>query len=73
MVTVLAMINSFRAFDQIYVMTGGGPGRASLVLVLYIYLSAFEAGDMDYGATIAVVLFCLVFAMTAIQKKIFEE
>ncbi len=73
MVTVLAVINSFRAFDQIYVMTGGGPGRASLVLVLYIYLSAFEAWDLGYAATIAVMLFCIVFAMTLVQKRVFER
>jgi ABC-type sugar transport system permease subunit len=73
MVTVLSIVNSFRAFDQIYVMTGGGPGRASLVMVLYIYLSAFEVSDLSYAATMAVILFGIVFGLTLIQKKVFGE
>jgi ABC-type sugar transport system permease subunit len=54
-------------------MTGGGPGRASLVMVLYIYLSAFEVSDLSYAATMAVILFGIVFALTLIQKKVFGE
>ena len=73
MVTVLAVINSFRAFHQISVMTSGGPGRASLVLALHIYLSAFEGWDLGYAATIAVILFSIVFTMTLVQKRVFER
>ncbi|HTU03779.1 MAG TPA: sugar ABC transporter permease, partial [Candidatus Sulfotelmatobacter sp.] len=72
LVVVLAMINSFKVFDQIYVMTGGGPGRASLMIVNYIISVAMEEMRMGYAAAISVALFAVTLALTLLQKRVFR-
>ncbi len=73
MVLVLCMVNSFRVFDQIYVMTGGGPGRASLMLVNYIISIAIEEMRMGYASTVSVILFLVTFTLTVVQRRLFRE
>ncbi len=73
MVLVLCMVNSFRVFDQIYVMTGGGPGRASLMLVNYIISIAIEEMRMGYASTVSVILFLVTFTLTVVQRQLFRE
>jgi ABC-type sugar transport system permease subunit len=72
-VFVLSMINSFKVFDQIYVMTNGGPGRASLMIVNYIISVALEEMKLGYASTISVILFIVIFVLTIIQKMIFKD
>jgi ABC-type sugar transport system permease subunit len=71
-VTIMLVINSFKVFDQIAIMTDGGPGRATNVLVYYIYNQAFINFKMGYASSVAFVLFVIVLAITIIQFK-FEE
>ena len=52
---VVGIINSFTAFDLIFVMTGGGPGHATDLLVTYIYSTAFTLSKFDYAAAMTVV------------------
>jgi multiple sugar transport system permease protein len=66
---ITSIINSFQIFDQIYVMTGGGPLDATSVVVYYIYKSAFLAYDMPYASAIAWLLFLVIFAITMLQLK----
>jgi multiple sugar transport system permease protein len=66
-VVVMSIINSFQVFDQIYVMTGGGPARSTSVLVHYLYQNAFQYFKMGYASAIGYVLFFLVFTVTLIQ------
>jgi len=47
---VIGMLNSFTSFDLVYVMTGGGPGRATELLVTYIYKLGFVQTKFDYAA-----------------------
>lgn len=68
-VTIMLTINSFKVFDQISVMTQGGPGRATSVLVYYIYDQAFLNFKMGYASAAALVLFLLVLTITIIQFK----
>ena len=56
---MLTLINSFQVFDQVYVMTSGGPGTATLTLVQYIYTTAFRDLRMGYGAAVATLLFAI--------------
>ncbi len=63
------IINSFRVFAQINVMTNGGPGTATTVLVHYIYRAGFQFYRMGYAAAIAWVLFIVIFAVTIVQWK----
>jgi multiple sugar transport system permease protein len=69
-VIVVSIIGSFQVFDLIFMMTQGGPGRASLVLVYYIYQHAFRWFGMGYAASIAVVLFIVIFVLTLIQLRL---
>lgn len=69
-VIVVSIIGSFQVFDLIYMMTRGGPGRASMVLVYYIYEHAFRWFGMGYAASIAFVLFVVIFILTLIQIRL---
>lgn len=69
-VLVMMTISSFGVFNQIYVMTQGGPAYATLVLVLYMYNQAFTFLHFGYGAAIAVVFFVFVLAVTLIELKL---
>lgn len=68
-VLIISLINSFQVFDQIYVMTGGGPVGATSVLVEQIYKQAFRYGKMGYASAISWVLFALVFGATLLQTR----
>jgi ABC-type sugar transport system permease subunit len=72
-VLVLAMISSFKVFDQIYVMTGGGPGRASLMLVNYIYSVIVTEMRLSYAAALSMVLFLIIMGLTIFQRQIFPD
>jgi multiple sugar transport system permease protein len=68
-VVMMLTINSFKVFDLIYVMTGGGPGRATNVLVYQIYKAAFIEFDFGYSSAIALVLFAIVLVITLVQFR----
>ncbi len=68
-VFIMLTISCFKVFDLIFVMTSGGPGRATNVLVYMIYNQAFIAFDYGYSSAIAMVLFLIVFAITVIQFR----
>ena len=64
---VLSMIGSLKVFDIIYIMTQGGPGRATESITTYIFSRAFEANKFGYGTAIAVVMFAIILALSLIQ------
>lgn len=66
-VTVLLTIESFKVFDLILVMTGGGPGQSTLVLSQYIYQKGFEENQFGYASAVSIVLFGICFGITVIQ------
>ncbi|MFG2051428.1 carbohydrate ABC transporter permease [Micromonospora sp. NPDC048935] len=66
-VTVLLTIESFKVFDLILVMTGGGPGQSTLVLSQYIYQKGFEENQFGYASAVSIVLFAICFGITVIQ------
>jgi multiple sugar transport system permease protein len=68
-VVVVTFIGSFQVFDQIYVMTNGGPADATRVVVMYIYSLGFQRFDMGHAAAVAMVLFAILLAMTALQFR----
>ncbi len=61
---VIGMLNSFTSFDLVYVMTGGGPGRATELLITYIYKLGFSQTRFDYAAAVTVFFFALLVAVT---------
>lgn len=64
---------SFQVFDVIYVLTGGGPGRATQSVALNIYEEAFQ-GNVRFGYATAksTVLFVIVLAITAVQLRLMK-
>lgn len=68
-VTIMLVINCFKVFDLVQVMTGGGPGRATNVLVYQIYNEAFVKFNFGYASAISMVLFIIVLSITVIQFK----
>ena len=68
-VSIMLIIASFKVFDLIMVMTGGGPGRATNVLVIHTYNTAFKEFRFGYSSAIAMVLFVIVLIITIIQFR----
>jgi multiple sugar transport system permease protein len=69
LISILLVINSFKVFDQIVIMTDGGPGRATYVLVYYIYYQAFQLFRFGYASAMATVLFAIVLIVTIVQFR----
>ena len=65
--SIMAIIRAFKIFIPIQIMTDGGPGNSSMVLVLNIYKNGFEFLEMGYAAAMTVVLFFVIMIITAIQ------
>ncbi|MBX2823940.1 MAG: sugar ABC transporter permease [Gammaproteobacteria bacterium] len=61
---LMRLIDVFRALEVMYIMTGGGPGRATELMSLHIYNRAFDAQLLGYASAIAVLLIVIVFAMS---------
>lgn len=72
-VSVLLTIQSFKVFDQIFMITQGGPGTSTLVLVYHIYNEAFISWDLGYSSMVALVLFLLVLGITVLQFRLTDE
>ena len=70
---VMNVIGSFQIFTQAYIMTGGGPGNATLFLVLYIYRNAFEWFHMGYASALAWVLFLVVLIISVAMLRSSER
>jgi multiple sugar transport system permease protein len=66
---IMGVIGSFKVFDQISVITQGGPGSSTLVLAYYIYQNAFQFYNMGYASAIAWMLFVVIFVITAVQWR----
>ncbi|WP_332695237.1 carbohydrate ABC transporter permease [Bosea sp. (in: a-proteobacteria)] len=68
-VIVLALIRGVQTFDEVFVLTGGGPGTATLMVVHYIYETAFANQVQNFGlaAAASVVLGVVLFALTLAQ------
>ena len=66
---ITTLITSFQVFAPIQIMTRGGPGTSTNVLVYYIYTSAFSFYRMGYASAISWILFLLLLAVTLIQWR----
>jgi multiple sugar transport system permease protein len=68
-IVLLDSIWTFRAFDPVYVMTGGGPINSSEVLATAIYFDAFQKLKFGYAAAEAVVMFLILFTVSAFYVR----
>ncbi len=61
---LLRLIDVFRAMEVMYILTGGGPGRATELLSLHIYNRAFDTQQLGYASAISVLLILIVFGLS---------
>jgi multiple sugar transport system permease protein len=66
-VVVVSLIGAFQGFDQFYVLTRGGPAKATTTLVMYIFQNGFTFFKMGYGTALAAVLFICILVITLLQ------
>jgi len=66
-IVIMGIINSFKVFDQVMVLTQGGPGNATSMLALYIYREAFNNYRLGTSSASAWFMFIIIFVVTLIQ------
>jgi len=72
---VLALIRAVQIFDEIFVLTGGGPGSATLFIVQFIYQTAFAESIRLYGlaAAASLALAATLLVLTLVQLRISRQ
>jgi multiple sugar transport system permease protein len=69
-IVIISIIGSFQVFEQAYIMTQGGPARATVTTVYYIYENGFQWYRMGYASAVAWMLFALIMLVTLIQWRV---
>jgi raffinose/stachyose/melibiose transport system permease protein len=64
--SILSLAGSIKAFDLVYIMTGGGPSNSTELLATYMFLQGFTNYRLGYASAIAVIMFLITFALTVI-------
>jgi multiple sugar transport system permease protein len=64
------MLDAFRVFDSIYVLTQGGPANTTETLSIYAYKTLMRSGDFGYGSAIAVATFVTVMSISALYLRL---
>nr|WP_108871027.1 sugar ABC transporter permease [Tessaracoccus timonensis] len=72
-VLVIETIAGFQTFDAVYVMTGGGPARASYTVVYLLYETGFKYFDFGYASAIGIAVAIVIMAISLIQRKLLED
>lgn len=68
-VVITSVIGSFQLFDTVAVTTGGGPNRATEVLIMYVYKHAFRRFNMGFGSAASMILFLILLLFTITYMK----
>lgn len=66
---IIVVTGAFRVYDEVYVMTNGGPGRSTQTLATYLYQVGFENDRMGYASAIAFFVFIITFILGLFQMK----
>ena len=67
---IITIVGSLQVFAQVAVLTQGGPGSSTTVLVYYLFQQAFLFGRFGYGSVLAIVLFIIVLVLTIVQWQL---
>ena len=70
---LFCVVWSMRAFDIVYLLTGGGPGEATVILSYFVFTKAFEFGDLGAAAAVACLLAALTFAITCVYLRVLPK
>ncbi len=66
---IMGLVAAFQAFNNAFIMTGGGPNNATLLYMLHLYNNAFRYFRMGYASAMAVLLFIVVFSVTVVVYR----
>jgi len=69
LVMVLTIINQIQSFENVLVLTNGGPGDKTITPALYLYTKGFSYSEMGYASAIGLVLFVILLLLTLINNK----
>ena len=64
---ILTVVGAFTVFNEPYILTGGGPGTATMVLSLHMYQTGFVKNNMGYASTIAMLIFVITAVLSSVQ------
>lgn len=70
LVAVISSISATKVFEEVYIMTQGGPLHSSETIVYYLYKQAFKDFEMSYACTIGLVLFLIIFSLSLVNLKL---
>jgi len=73
LVAVISAISATKVFEEIYVMTQGGPRNSSKTIVYYVYEQAFQDLEINYACTIGLVLFLLILGLSVLRLSVSRE
>lgn len=69
-VVTLGLIGCFQVFDQIFVISSGGPAKTTLTIAYLVYNNGFKNSAMGTAAATAILLFIIIFAFTMLQRRL---
>jgi multiple sugar transport system permease protein len=72
-VVTLGLIGCFQVFDQIYVISSGGPAKTTLTVAYMVYQNGFNRSAMGLAAATAIILFVIIFVFTLVQRAFVGE
>ena len=70
--TTITIIGAFMVFDEVYVMTSGGPGGVTHTLATYMYETGFRKDNMGYASAVGVLLFVITFILSFVQLRMYK-
>jgi multiple sugar transport system permease protein len=72
-VVTLGLIGTFQVFDQVFVISSGGPAKTTLTIAYIVYQNGFKNSEMGLAAATAILLFVIIFIFTLIQRRITSD
>ncbi len=73
LVAVISAISATKVFEEVYIMTQGGPRNSSKTIVYYVYERAFQDLDISYACAIGLVLFLIIFGLSIVRLVFFSD
>jgi raffinose/stachyose/melibiose transport system permease protein len=73
LILILTIIGGVQGFENLFILTKGGPGFRTMVPGLWMYYNAFSFQRMGYACAIGVCLFLIIFGLTALNMRYFKS
>ena len=73
LVAVIAAISATKVFEEVYIMTQGGPGNSSKTVVYYLYEQGFQYLEMSYACAMGLVLFLIILILSLLNLHLSRQ